>query len=112
ESGRNRSWRSTDVIQASVFGQRCFDGGAQFRCDLRVQSEPEPPRDARLMEQHPEAVYRRIAPATRGGQQRCVERNVDNVDDERGGWKRVETEVERRLADHPLARGGDDALWR
>src|SRR5882672_6237125 len=88
--------------------ERRFNGRAELGGHFGIDPEPERPRDAGLVQEHPEAVDRAVAARSRGGQQRRLERNVDDVAYEGAGGERSKVEVERRLPDHPLARRVDE----
>src|SRR5687768_4171717 len=87
---------------------RGFHLRAEFGCDVRIQAKPCLPRRAHLMQQHPQSVHRGIAATACRRQQWCLYWHIDDVADERCGWKLVEGKVERRLSDHALARRVDE----
>src|SRR5687767_9152947 len=88
-------------------GNRRLNLRAEFGCDFRVETEPCLPRRAHLVQQHPQSIHRGIAATACRCQQWSLYWHIDDVADERGRWKLVENDIERRLADHALARRVD-----
>src|SRR5262245_7524398 len=80
--------------------------GRHFRACAEPLLEAEP----RLLQQHTEAVHRAVATASRGGEQRRLERDVHDVVDHDTRLQRADVDLERRLADHPERRAVDEQI--
>src|SRR5207302_1905359 len=91
-------------------GQELFnslDHRSKLRRHFGLDAEPGLPGGPALIEKHTQAVGGAVAALACRGEERRLERNVDDVGGERALRQLVQCDVEGRLADHAAARGVD-----
>ena len=73
---------------------------AQDLANLRIGAEPVTEPGACLMQQHTEAINRRVAPGTRRRYKRRFQGHIDNIVHHSIWWQRVQLKIEWRLPFH------------
>ena len=76
------------------------DMGAKLGRHLRPHPEPALEARHRLVKQHAEPIHGAVSACLSGGEERGLERAIDDVGDDGVGGKHGKVDIERRLARH------------